>query len=459
MRVEENIIRTEKLSKFASSIKPKRNFQKIILLDIMAEMKNNVLLKVLLAIGLAILAGWWVGPEKEIFGITFVRIFGLMGQLFLNALTLVVVPLVAASIITGTARMGAERSFGLLGAKTFGFYVGITSLAVLTGLFIFLLISPGEGVTTLAADASKIADIAKQSQGDTFERISQILMKLIPSNILAVAAQGQMLGLIFFCMLFGFFLPRIEPHPSSVVLGFWQGIFQIMMRITHLVMRALPFGVFGLVAKVIATTGAESIAPVIWFCITFLGSLLLFALVVLPIILTLAGINPFAYIRALSPALITAFSTSSSAATLPLTIECVEKRAGISNRICSFAVPLGTSLSLSGSALYTCVASLFIAQVYGADLAFTQILTVVLLAILCSVGMAGIPSASLISVVLILQTLGVPAEGVGLIMAVERVLDMCRTVVNVFGNACCAALVARLEGEQFLSSTPQQKAV
>lgn len=415
-------------------------------------MKNGTLLKVLLAITLAVIAGWITGPTMEIFGIPYVKIFGLIGQLFLNALTLVVVPLVISSIITGSARIGAEHSFGKLGMRTLLYFVGTNFLAILIGLIVSVLISPGAFSTASSAlNSENIANLTQLSEGDLFEKISQILFKLVPSNILAVASQGQMLGLIFFSLLFGFFLSKIEEKPAAILLGFWQGIFQVMMKITHLVMKALPIGVFGLVAKVVATTGFEAITSVTLFFVTVVIGLFIYALVALPLLLYFVGrINPLLHFKAMAPALFTAFSTSSSAASLPITIECVEKRAGISNRICSFTIPLGATLNLSGTALYICVAVLFITQVYGVPLSATHLILVALMSLLTSMGMAGIPSASLISIMIVLNTIGVPAEGIGLILAVERILDMFRTTVNVFGNTCCTALIAYSEGEKIL---------
>lgn len=415
-------------------------------------MKNNVLLKVFVAIILAVIAGWLTGPTQTIGGISYVKIYNLLGQLFLNALSLVVVPLVAASIITGMARMGNEHSFGKLGIKTFSAYISTSLLAIAVGLLFSLLIAPGlaqqGSLSTTAGIDSSLATLANSaSQGDAFDKISQILFKLVPPNIFAAAAQGQMLGLIFFCLLFGFFVSKVEERVSSVVLNFFQGIFQVMMRITQFIMKALPFGVFGLVAKVIATTGFEAIQSVALFFVTVLLSLATFSFIVLPAILFCFRINPILYFRAVAPALFTAFSTSSSAAALPIAIECVEKRAGVSNRICSFTIPLGASLNFSGTALYQCAAAFFIAQAYGVDLSASTLIIITLMALLTSTGMAGIPSSSLISIVIILTTIGVPAEGIGLILAVERILDMCRTAVNVLGNTCCSVLIARSEGE------------
>lgn len=415
-------------------------------------MKNGILIKVFGAIFLAIIAGFLTGPDKGIFGVTFLQIYSLIGQLFLNALTLVVVPLVASSIISGTARLGSDGSFGTLGAKTFGYFILTTTLAAIVGLVCVMIIEPGVAQKAASIEnisqVAKVAEIEAQGQGGAFERISQLLLKLIPSNILAVASQGQMLGLIFFSILFGYFVSQIDKEPGQVMLNFWNGVFQIMMKITHLVMRALPIGVFGLVAKVVATTGAEAFLSLAWFTLTVILALLIYAGIVLPLLLKfVAKVSPIAHFRAMGPALLTAFSTSSSAATLPLTLECLEKRANVSNRICSFAVPLGTSVNLTASALFICITVFFIAQVYHVPMGFGSIITVFLLVVFSSFGLAGIPSACLIGAVLVLNALNLPADAIGLVLAVERILDMCRTTVNVFGTSCCAVLVARSEGE------------
>lgn len=415
-------------------------------------MKNHVLLKVFISIVLAVFAGWMTGSDLELFGIPFIRIYSFIGQLFLNALNLVVVPLVCSSIVMGTARMGAEPSFGLLGAKTFGFYIFTSALAVLVGLGGFFLFSPSissAAMESISISTTSVADLAALSQGDTFDRFTQIFLKFIPSNILAAASQGQMLGLIVFSIIFGCFISKIDGDAGAIMMGFWKGVFQIMMKITHLVMKALPFGVFGLVAKVVAMTGLEAISSVGFYLATVAASMIVYAVVVLPLLLSLwGGINPIFYFRAMAPAILTAFSTSSSAATLPVTMECLEKEVGVSNRICSFSLPLGTSINMSGGALFLCVAALFISQAYGVELSFVTISLIALLSLLTSMGIAGIPSASLISLMVILHTVGVPAEGIGLIMAVDRIVDMFRTTLNVLGNSTCATLLARSEGEQ-----------
>lgn len=415
---------------------------------------NAVLFKVFLAIILAVIAGSITNADTELFGVSVIQLYQLIGQLFLNALSLVVVPLVCASIITGSAKMGSEQSFGKLGAKTFAFFLGTSALAILIGITFTLLIGPGEGQSALATVAKTAEPVAKlvDTGQDGFDKIAQLFYKLIPSNIISAASQGQMLGLIIFSLFFGYFITKVDKDSGAIMLGFWKALFQIMMKITQVVMLAMPIGVFGLVAKVVATTGFEAFSSLTLFTLTIFASLLTYALVALPFLLIFVGrINPFTHYRAVGPALFTAFSTSSSAAAFPFTLECMEKRAGISNRICSFTLPLGASMCMAGSALYQCAAALFIAQVYGIDLSLTTVTLVAIMSLMMSVGVAGIPSACLISIVIILNTIGVPAEGIGLLIAVERILDMCRTTVNVLGNTCCTAMIARSETEPVMT--------
>ncbi len=415
-----------------------------------------MLVKVLIAISLAIVAGWASGPTKQLYGVTFLQIYSLIGQFFLNGLNLVVVPLVAASIITGTARIGKDRSFYSLGKKTGGYFFLTSLAAILIGLLVASVIQPGNYYKTVSPLTSEtvtqeVEEIEQQTKGKAFDKIAQIMLSFVPSNIVSAAAQGQLLGLIIFCMLFGFFISKINPDSQTSLINFWQGVLEIMMQITHLIIKALPFGVFGLVAKSIATTGLEAIGSVLFFFMTVLVGFAFYLFIFLPLLLKfVAKVNPLSHFRLMLPAMITGFSTTSSAATLPVTLECVEKKAGVSNRLSSFILPLGASVNLSGSALYVCIAVLFIAQSYGIELGFSSLFIVVLMTFISSLGTAGIPSASLFSVIVILHALDLPADGIGLIMTVERLLDMFRTPVNIFGTSCCAILVASSEGEAVL---------
>src|SRR3989344_4009862 len=407
---------------------------------------------VFLAIVLAIAFGTWVGETGAILGVTFYSIVDVLGKVFLNALTLVVVPLVSSSIISGIARIGSEEDFGRIGVKTFGFYIGTSLMAILIGLFFVNLINPGSAHVMAPGTAiagEHLTALKERLSTDNGAALVNVFLQIVPSNVLEAFSRGQMLGLIFFCLLFGYSLSKIYSGPSHTLQSFFQGVFQTMIRITHIILRFLPYGVFCLVAKVFMTTGIGSLQSVALFTLSVLLGLGTFFFIGLPLLLKFIGrINPLYHFKAMGPALITAFSTSSSSATLPITIDCVEKRAGVSNRICSLVVPLGTSINMSGSALYECVAAIFVAQAYGIELSYTTQFLVVLLALVTSIGVAGIPSASLVAILVILRVIGLPPEGLGLFLAVDRLLDMCRTTVNVFSDSCCAVLVARTEGEK-----------
>lgn len=406
--------------------------------------------KVLVAIVLGIIAGTVTGTTANFFEITYYSIYDFFGKIFINALMLIVVPLVSSSIITGIARIGNESTFGRLGLKIFGFYIFTSLIAILIGLAVVNIFSPGLSFSSAGRviDANTSAQIQAEITNQQGVSVVNVLLQIVPSNIVDVF-HGQMLGLIFFSLLFGYAISKIEHQQLAILVGFWQGVFQAMLVITDIIMKFLPLGVFCLVAKSFAVSGLESLRSLALFFLTVIVALSLFMFVALPLLLKLMGqVNPVTHFRAMFPALVTAFSTSSSSATLPVTIECVEKRAGVSNRITSLVIPLGTSINMSGSALYECVAAMFIAQVYGVELSLTTQFSVVLLALVTSIGIAGIPSASIVAILVILKAIGLPAEGIGLLFAVDRILDMCRTAVNVFSDSCCAILVARSEGEK-----------
>jgi len=413
---------------------------------------------VFIAIVLAIIVGSLLGKDAQLFGVSIYRVLEVLGDVFLNALTLVVVPLVSSSIITGIARIGGEQSFGKIGLKMFAFYFSTSLMAILIGLFFVNLIHPGVGMTIQEnAQDQMLAQLQAHADSAKGKALVNVLMQIVPSNIVAAFSQTQMmLGVIFFSLLFGYSISKIDPHPSSILQGFWQGVFQSMIRITHMVMRFLPYGVFCLVAKVFMMTGVHSLSSLALFSLTVLLSLSTFMFIGLSLLLKVVGrVSPLRHLKAMTPALVTAFSTSSSSATLPITIDCVEKRAGVSNRICSLVIPLGTSINMSGSALYECVAAMFVAQVYGIEISLITQFLVVFMALITSIGVAGIPSASLVAILVILKVIGLPSEGLGLFIAVDRLLDMCRTTVNVFSDSCCAVLVARAEGEHnVLSEDP-----
>jgi proton glutamate symport protein len=413
--------------------------------------------QILIALVLAVVAGLASGVEGSLFGLRFYDVYAFIGTLFLNALKMIIVPLVVSSIIVGIAGIGSSRAFGRLGGRTLTYYLATTLISVTIGLLVVNALTPGihEGepvkdVINLNADVSTItAKVEGRGTGDVVE----VFLRMVPPNIVAAAANGQMLGLIFFSLLFGFFMSRVgEPHAENLY-GFWAGVYEVMLRITLFIMRFAPIGVFGLVARVVADTGASRFPELMQvlglFFLSVILALAIHLLIVMPLILRfVAGVNPLRHYRAMAPALLTAFSTASSSATLPMTLECVEKNAGVSNRTSSFVLPLGSTVNMDGTALYECVAAMFIAQAYGLDLTFTQQFVIVLLALLTSIGVAGVPAASLVAITIILGYIGLPVEGIALIYVVDRLLDMCRTAVNVFSDSCGAVVIGRLEGEE-----------
>ncbi len=404
--------------------------------------------------------GWLVGPGGKVGGVEVLGFFEFLGTIFINLLKMVVVPLISASIVTGVASVGSGRDLGRLGIKTLTFYVFTTLLSVLIALALVDLIEPGivNGVparSLLALEAS--SDIVSASvQQRASATVFDTLLGIVPTNVLQAATSNNLLGMMFFSVLFGFFLARIESPYRQTVLDFWQGIFRVMMRMTIWVMSLAPFGIFGLTARVVAKSGIHAAGPILAFGACVVAGLVIYSAVALPLMLRVAGVrNPLRLFSAMSPALLTAFSTASSAATLPLSLECLEKRANVSERIASFVMPLGTSINHAGSALYECAGAMFIAQAYGLDLTFTQQFTVVTLALLTSRGIAGLPAASLVAIAVILSAVGLPPEGIGALLVLDRLLDMARTAINVFADAACTAIVARLEGEKDVLASPQ----
>ena len=419
--------------------------------------------QILIAIGLGILVGAFLTPTDGVGAFRFYDAFDFLGTLFLNALKMIIVPLIFSSIICGVASLGQDDNIGRLGGKTLGFYMLSSVLAILVGLILVNLTQPGivdgqpAGERLNLSSQAELAATLDKVDGKGGSDIAEVFLRMVPTNVVEAAANGQMLGLIFFSMLFGFFMCRISPKLAETQRSFWQGVFDTMMLITMFVMRFAPIGVFALVAKTVTATGFAAFGPLAVFFLTTLAALAIHVGVTMALLLKkLGGISPMAHYRAMFPAMLTAFSTASSSATLPLTLECVEKNAGVSNKTTSFVLPLGATINMDGTALYECVAAMFIAQAYGLDLSFAQQFLVVLVALLTSIGVAGIPAASLVAISIILTAIGLPLEGLGLLLVTDRVLDMLRTAVNVFSDSCCAVIIARSEGEEL---TYQNEAV
>lgn len=364
-----------------------------------------------------------------------------LGTIFLRALKMIIVPLIVSSIISGVTGIGSAENFGRLSLKTFAYYISTSLLAILTGLILVNLIRPGVGAEL------GFEQIPENLQSNV-DKLGDTILGIIPTNPLAAMANGDILPTIFFSLLFGLFITRVSDPYRTQLTDFFQGIFEVMMKLTHFIILFAPIGVFALIAKIVAQTGTDVFFPLAGYMVSVIGALLIHAFITLPSLLVFIGqISPKAHFQAMSAALLTAFSTSSSSATLPLTMDSVENNSGASNKVSSFVLPLGATINMDGTALYECVAAIFIAQVYGIELTFLQQFIVVFTALLASIGAAGIPMAGLVMITIILRAVGLPLEGLGLILAVDRILDMMRTSVNVWSDSCGTVIIAKSEGE------------
>jgi Na+/H+-dicarboxylate symporter len=416
--------------------------------------------QILIAIFLAGLSGWAVNSaiasgveDPSIFGISFMNFFNYIGSLFLNALKMIIVPLIFSSILIGVAGIGSGGNLGALGGRTLLFYLVTTLAATFLGLLLINIVGPGyvDGepaghMLALDTSADELVQLAVgRGPGD----VAAVLHRMVPPNIVKAAAEGQMLGIIFFALLFGYFMTRLTQDLSEPLFKFWNGVFHTMMRMTEWIMKFAPIGVYGLVAKVVAEAGFDAVRPLAMFAATVIVALTLHVAVVMPLFLRFVGkVDAYKMFPAMAPAMLTAFSTSSSSATLPITMECVEENVGVSNKISSFVLPLGATVNMNGTALYECAAAMFLAQAYGLELTFGVQFSIVFIALMTSVGVAGVPSASLVAIAIILGAVGLPVEAIGVLLVFDRILDMLRTSVNIFGDSCCAVIVARLDGEK-----------
>ena len=377
------------------------------------------------------------------------------GDLFLRLLQMIVVPLVFTSILTSVARLGRDHAFARLGWKTVAFFATTTLLASVVGLAIFNIVQPGKvepGVSAAlrASVPENVGEVREELTGKSTGDLADVIRRAVPVNIFeAMSDNREMLAVIFFALLFGFCSGRLPDGRREGFQGWWENANDVMLAITHAIMRVAPFGIFALIARTVQDSGGAALGPLALFFVCVAGGLLFHVFVTLAIIMRVfGGFRPWAHYRAMAPALLTAFSTASSSATLPVTMECLEKNAKVSPRVAGFVAPLGSTVNMDGTALYECAVVMFIAQLYGVSLDWSQQVLVVVLALLTSVGVAGIPAASLVAIVIILQAVGLPLEAIAIVMATDRILDMMRTAVNVFGDSCGAAVIARSEGEK-----------
>ncbi len=390
------------------------------------------------------LAGLAGGPEL-------VPRVGWLGELFIKLLKMIIVPLVLSSIVSGVASIGGGRDLGRLFSKTLGYYVLTSGLAALTGLILVNLIRPGVGAEFADLEGKELPELT------TATSAKDLLLDMVPENVVAAASESRMLAIIFFCIVLGMTIASMPEKPRELLTGLFGALFEAMMKLTGGIIRFAPIGVFGLIVRVVGESGFASFKALGLYMATIASGLAVHLLVTLPLVLILLGrIKPWIHFRNMAEPMVMAFSTSSSCATLPVTLRTVEEKVGVSNKVSSFVLPMGSTVNMDGTALYECAGVLFIAQVLGQDLTFLQQMVVVLTALLASIGAAAVPSAGLVIIFLVLEAVGLRGPEVdalvGAMFAIDRPLDMARTMVNVFSDSCGAAIIARSEGEEHVDT-------
>ena len=365
------------------------------------------------------------------------------GKIFVTLLKMMVVPLVFVSLVCGARSLGATGSVGRLGGKTIGLYLLTTALAVSFALMLALIVDPGLS----ASDDNSAALTFDAYQAKEAPSVKDTLINIFPANPIQAMAEGSMLQVIVFALLLGLALSRAGAAGDRIA-DFFADLNQVMMKLITMVIQLTPYGVFCLMVKLGATVGWVEIGKVLAYFLTVASALVLHGLIVYPSLLkVLTGINPLLFLRKMLEPMLVAFSTSSSGATLPVTLRTVEHRIGVNNNVAAFAVPLGATINMDGTAIMQGVATVFIAQFFGYQLGVDALLMVVLTATLASIGTAAVPGVGLITLTLVLDQVGLPVEGIGLIIGVDRLLDMLRTVVNVTGDGTVATIVAKTEGQ------------
>ena len=404
--------------------------------------------QIFIAMGLGIIIGiifqnvYHGSPEGTIY-----TLITSLGVIFVRLLKMVIVPLIFTSIVIGVSGIGGGKNLGRIGIKTFLYYLTTSLFAIIIGLTLTNLIQPGQGVSIGQQGTFDAAKLNKPGSP------ADILIRMIPLNPFSAAASGDMLGIIFFAIVLGVGLTRIDSKHSELLRSFFNSAFELMMTITQLIIKLAPLGVLGLITKIVSTSGLGIFTAVGKYMLTIAGGLSIHFLIVLPLLFyLLTGINPKRHFTAMASALATAFATSSSNATLPVTMRCVTQNAGVSNRVGSFVLPMGATVNMDGTALYECAGVLFISQVLGIDLTISMQFTIVITALLASVGAAGIPSAGLVMIFIVTQAVGFQDADVAIIigtmLAVDRPLDMMRTMVNIFSDSIGASVIAHSEGEK-----------
>lgn len=395
--------------------------------------------------------GWWADGAAPV--------LDFVGAVFIRLITMIVIPLVVASLMVGVASLGDIRKLGRIGGKTVAYYLTTTAVAITIGLTLATLVKPGSRIppatrdtlgAQFAADAADKMSLAADKPG-----IWQVLIEMVPTNPIASAAEGNLLPLIIFVLVFGAAVSLLSAELRDSILTFFRAVNEASMIIIDWVMKLAPYAVFALIAGVVSRFGMDVLVALAVYAAVVVTGLALHAFGTYgTLVALLAKLNPLEFFRRIREVPLIAFSTSSSNATLPVTMETAEEDLGVSNSVASFVLPLGATINMDGTALYQGVATVFIAELYGLDLGLTALLTIVLTATLASIGAAGVPSAGIVTLILVLQSIGLGGEqialGIALILGVDRILDMLRTAVNVTGDLSCSAFVARSEGEELV---------
>lgn len=399
--------------------------------------------KILLGLVLGAVAGLFFGaPIAEIKPV---------GTAFIRCIQMIVIPLVFASLLVGTASLGDPKKMGRIGGKTLAYYLIYTAFAIALGLFLANVLKPGSGLpesiqTNLLSNFSGQADM-KIAGTEGAQSPVQTLIHIIPTNPMESLAGGTLLQIIFFAIFTGIALAMIPKKKAEPVLAFFDGINEAMIRIVHIVIKAAPYGVFALIAAVVGSFGADILLSLLKYCLVTIFGMLLLNFTYPPVVKLLTGMKSSTFLKGIREPQLIAFSTSSSSATLPVTIEACEEKLGVPKDIASFVLPLGATVNMNGTAMYQGISALFIAQVYGISLGLGDQLLIVLTATLAAIGTAGAPGVGILMLVLVLKQVGIPLEGISLILGVERILDMFRTTLNITGDASAAVVIAASEGE------------
>lgn len=373
-----------------------------------------------------------------------------VGTIFIRLLMFIAIPLVLASLIVGASSLGNIKTVGKIGAKMLTMYIVLISIAITIGLTLSNVIRPGERLSEEAREKLLVEfapNIQSKIQETVDLNIIDTIINIVPTNPISALANAEMLQIVFFALIVGITLTAIRKEKSEPVIKFFDGFSDMMIKMVDYIMKIAPLGVFALIAATVSEFGFDILQTLFWYAATLIIGLMIHQFIVLgSFVRVFAGMNPVKFFKGIREVMLIAFTSSSSAATLPVNMECCEQNLGVPKKITSFVLPLGATVNMDGTAMYQAVAAVFIAQVYGVELHISQQLIILLTALLASIGTAPVPGVGIVMLIIVLRSVNIPEEGIALILGVDRFLDMCRTVVNVSGDAAVATIIAKSEG-------------